>query len=51
MASSENVVGSRTKKKLQDLLVKELRSELDKRGFDRTGVKTVLIQRLQKVRK
>ncbi|XP_014664289.1 PREDICTED: scaffold attachment factor B2-like isoform X4 [Priapulus caudatus] len=47
MASVNDAGSSRYKKKLQDLLVKELKSELDRRGLDKAGVKTVLVQRLQ----
>lgn len=46
-ATSENAVGG---KKLTELKVVELRSELEKRGLDKTGVKAVLLERLEKVR-
>lgn len=34
---------------VSDLKVTELRSELEKRDLDKTGVKAVLLERLQKV--
>lgn len=39
-------VDSRT---ICDLKVTELRSELEKRDLDKTGVKAILLERLQKV--
>ena len=36
-------------KKLTDLRVVDLRQELENRGLEKTGVKAVLIERLQKV--
>lgn len=36
-------------RKLTDLRVVDLRQELEKRGLEKSGVKAVLIERLQKV--
>jgi hypothetical protein len=37
------------KRKLNDLRVVDLRAELERRNLDKTGVKAVLIEKLQKV--
>ena len=44
--TSENSVDG---KKMTELKVVELSSELEKRGLDKTGVKAVLMERLEKV--
>ena len=44
--TSENSVDG---KKMTELKVVELRSELEKRGLDKTGIKAVLMERLEKV--
>lgn len=37
-------------KKLTDFRVVDLRQELEKRGLEKSGIKAVLVERLQKVR-
>ncbi|CAI9735049.1 scaffold attachment factor B1 isoform X2 [Octopus vulgaris] len=46
-----SVSGEISSDKLTDLRVVDLRNELEKRGLDKTGVKAVLLQRLEKALK
>ena len=42
-------LGSVTKKKINELRVVDLRTELERRGLDKNGIKAILIERLSEV--
>ena len=49
MAVAENEGGTPVQKKLSELRVIDLRSELEKRGLEKSGIKAALTERLKKV--
>ena len=49
MAVAENEGGTPVQKKLSELRVIDLRSELEKRGLEKGGIKAALTERLKKV--